>query len=200
MKTPGPTCGGRQRGQILPIFGLILVLLLLPVTGLAVDGGLLLSTHASLVGSVQGAAEAAAQAVDVTALQDQDVFQLCATPDGGADCGNGVGTVGAVVRQVMTVGNPDMPQVCTDVGTAPLPRRPTSAAGCAFDVVLRCAAATGSGVGIPEGVRVLAWRTVRLPLLVFPGWASSRLSSTATAWMEHGFGPQSDQLLGARPC
>ena len=56
-----------QRGQILPIFCLLLALLLLPVTGLAVDGGLLLSTHATLVGTAQAAAEAAAQAVDVTA-------------------------------------------------------------------------------------------------------------------------------------
>jgi uncharacterized protein (UPF0333 family) len=50
-----------QRGQILPIFCLLLALLLLPVGGLAVDGGVLLSTHASLVGATEATAEAAAQ-------------------------------------------------------------------------------------------------------------------------------------------
>ena len=52
-----------QRGQILPVFCLLLALLLLPVAGLAVDGGVLLSSHASLVGAAEATAEDAAQAV-----------------------------------------------------------------------------------------------------------------------------------------
>lgn len=58
-----------QSGQVLPLFAILLVLLLLPVTALAVDGGLLVSAHSQLVGTAQAAAEAGSQAVDVTALK-----------------------------------------------------------------------------------------------------------------------------------
>src|ERR1039458_2657701 len=91
---PVTTADHRQKGQcgqILPLFALMLALLLLPVTALAVDGGLLLSAHANLVGTAQAAAEAGSQAIDVTALDLSGTFQLCGSPDGGPDCGNGVG-------------------------------------------------------------------------------------------------------------
>lgn len=184
-----------QHGQILPIFCLMLAMLLLPVAGLAVDGGLLMSSHATLVGAAQAAAEAAAQAVDVTAIQDDDTFQLCAVPDGGANCGNGVGTVGDVVSQVISASYPGSPTDCTDEGTDPLSATSTQGSGCAFDILTRCASATSTGAvasSSPDGVAVLTWQTIQLPLSVFPGWSSSRLSASATAWMEHGFAAQSD--------
>ena len=193
-----------QRGQILPIFCLMLALLLLPVTGLAVDGGLLLSTHATLVGTAQAAAEAAAQAVDVTAVQDDDAFQLCDRPDGGATCGNGVGTVGEVVAEVIRASYPGSPSSCTNEATAPVPSAPTQGSGCAFAVVSNCALAANarSITGPPpDGVTVLTWQTVQLPLSVFPGWTSVRLRASATAWMEHGFGGQSAPAgAGALSC
>jgi hypothetical protein len=193
-----------HRGQILPIFCLMLALLLLPVAGLAVDGGLLLSSHATLVGAAQAAAEAAAQAVDVTAIQDDDTFQLCAVPDGGANCGNGVGSVGEVVADVIAASYPSSPPACTDEGTAPLPHAGAQGSGCAYDVVSNCApaASTESVAGPPpDGVTVLTWQTVQLPLLVFPGWTSVRLSASATAWMEHGFTePSSTPSEGTSAC
>jgi len=194
----------RQRGQILPIFCLMLALLLLPVAGLAVDGGLLLSSHATLVGAAQAAAEAAAQAVDVTAIQKEDTFQLCAVPDGGANCGNGVGTVGQVVREVITASYPSLPSACTNDGNSPLSDIPGQGSGCAFDVVSNCASKVSapSVVGSPpDGVAVLTWQTVQLPLSVFPGWSSVRLSASATAWMEHGFAAQSSATgVGVGSC
>ncbi|HUY08240.1 MAG TPA: pilus assembly protein TadG-related protein [Candidatus Dormibacteraeota bacterium] len=193
-----------EQGQILPIFSLMLALLLLPVAGLAVDGGLLMASHATAVGAAQAAAEAAAQAVDVTAVQNDDTFQLCAVPDGGATCGNGVGTVGEVVDEVIAASYPSQPPVCTDEGTAPLPVAPAQGLGCAFDVVSSCALATSAGSDSgppPEGVSVLTWQTVQLPISLFPGWTSVRLRASATAWMEHGFAePSSTSVSGGSSC
>lgn len=187
MRTPN--LSGRQRGQILPIFCLMLATLLLPVTGLAVDGGLLLTSHATLVGTAQAAAEAAAQAVDVTAIQDHRPFQLCAAPDGGASCGNGIGTVGEVVAEVISANFSSAPLRCKSVDRGFLMVSLGQASGCAFQVVSNCAP-----VGLlalpPDGVRVVVWQTIQLPLLVFPGWSRVQLRGSATAWMEHGFAPQ----------
>ncbi|MGA7173835.1 MAG: pilus assembly protein TadG-related protein [Candidatus Dormiibacterota bacterium] len=193
-----------QQGQILPFFCLMLALLLLPVAGLAVDGGLLLSSHATAVGAAQAAAEAAAQAVDVTAIQEDHTFQLCAVPDGGASCGNGVGTVVQVVDEVIAASYPSHPPLCTDMGTAPLPAAPTHGLGCAFDVVSSCPLATSAGLDAPvppEGVSVLTWQTVQLPISFFPGWSSVRLQASATAWLEHGFAqPSSTSVPETSSC
>lgn len=193
-----------QRGQILPLFGLLLALLLLPVAGLTVDGGVLISRHATLIGEAQAAAEAGAQAIDVTALQARGTFQLCAVPDGGATCGNGVGTVGEVISEVLAATSPNLPPMCRDDGLAALSLAPNEGAGCVFDVVSNCASvgSTGSSVGsAPDGVNVIAWQTVSLPLPVFPGWTSVRLTASATAWMEHGFAaPSSSPTVGGVAC
>jgi hypothetical protein len=188
-----------ERGQILPIFCLMLALLLLPVTGLAVDGGTLLSAHAHLAGAAQAAAEAAAQAVDVTALQRHDAFELCTVPDGGADCGNGVGTVGEVVTDVVSASYQGAPSWCANDGVGPLHSPPSRGSGCAFTVDSTCSsvdvAALGEGARA-DGVTVRTWQTIQLPLLVFPGWSSVRLTSSATAWMQHGFATQNSARQG----
>ncbi len=189
----------KQRGQILPIFCLLLALLLLPVAGLAVDGGLALSSHATLVGATQSAAEAAAQAVDVTALENYDIFRLCTAPDGGPDCGNGLGTVGEVVADVLRSTYPTLPATCTNEHIHPQGTEVVGSSGCAFDVIANCEdeSSVGSSVGvIPDEVEVLAWQTLPLPLLVFPGWTDIHLNASATAWMEHGFGEPSISRAG----
>ncbi|MGH7639914.1 MAG: pilus assembly protein TadG-related protein [Candidatus Dormibacteria bacterium] len=199
---PQPARSNGERGQILPLFCLILALLLLPVAGLAVDGGLLLSDHATLVGAAQGAAEAAAQAVDVTALEKSGSFDLCATADGGPSCGNGVGDVGTVVAEVLDSGDPSLPDACRDQGGAPLPARPGGAQGCAFRLLASvCPGAAGMGATGSgwQGVEVRAWRTVRLPLLAFASWGSVRITAQATAFMEHGFGSESLTLAPGGP-
>ncbi|MFZ0996136.1 MAG: pilus assembly protein TadG-related protein [Candidatus Dormiibacterota bacterium] len=182
-----------ERGQILPVFCLLLALLLLPVAGLAVDGGVLLSSHASLVGVAEAAAEAAAQAVDVTAIDHGGSFQLCVQPDGSANCGNGIGTVGEVVEESVAAAYPASGPSCFDYGTSRIPSALPPGDGCAFAVTLNCRGATAPSVPVQasgSGVMVMIWQTVQLPLLVFPGWTSVRLRATSTAWMEHGFGAQ----------
>jgi hypothetical protein len=189
-----------QRGQILPVFCLLLALLILPVGGLAVDGGVLLSSHASLVGAAQAAAEGAAQAVDVTALEHGGAFQLCIVPDGSATCGNGIGTVGQVVDESITAIYQDSPASCVDYGTSQLPSALPPGAGCAFDVMSNCQRAGEAPSSIPlpaDGVAVVIWQTIQLPLLVFPGWTSVKLHATSAAWMEHGFASQAIGVGGA---
>jgi hypothetical protein len=69
--------------------------------------------------------------------------------------------------------------------------------GCAFDVIANCEkeGSGAAGIGaIPDEVEVVAWQTVQLPLLVFPGWTNIHLSAPATAWMEHGFSVPSTSL------
>jgi hypothetical protein len=183
-----------QRGQILPVFCLLLALLLLPVAGLAVDGGVLLSSHASLVGAAEATAEDAVQAVNVTAIERGGTFQLCTVPDGSANCGNGIGTVGQVVDESISATDPGSPESCVDYGTNPLPATPATVDGCAFAVMSNCHRVSEplAPVSSPaDGVAVVIWQTVQLPLLVFPGWASVKLHATSTAWMEHGFDSQS---------
>ncbi len=182
-----------QRGQILPVFCLLLALLLLPVAGLAVDGGVLLSSHASLVGAAEATAEDAAQAVNVTAIERGSTFQLCTVPDASPTCGNGIGTVGQVVDESIRATSPDSSASCTDYGINPLPSTIPPGQGCAFAVMSNChrGLLPLSVIASPaDGVAVVIWQTVKLPLLIFPGWTSIELHATATAWMEHGFDSQ----------
>jgi hypothetical protein len=196
--------GSSQGGQILPIFCLMLALLILPVGGLAVDGGVLLSSHASLVGAAQAAAEAAAQAIDVTALEDTGAFQLCTVPDGGASCANGIGTVGQVVADATISSYPASRSSCINYGTTQLPSSLPPGSGCAFDAMSNCARPGDStSVAAPQadGVRVVIWQTIQLPLLVFPGWSSVQLRASDTAWMEHGFASQAASTgVGGTSC
>jgi hypothetical protein len=181
----------QQRGQILPIFCLLLALLLLPVTALAVDGGTLFSVHATLAGSAQAAAEAAAQAIDVTAIRQDDTYQLCTAPDGGEACGNGVGSVGDVVTEVVRASDSGAFTACADQTADPAGQSLDRASGCAFTVESNCVLDPGTpaAVGEPaDGVMVRTWQTVLLPLPVFPGWSSVILKASATAWLQHGFG------------
>jgi Flp pilus assembly protein TadG len=190
-----------QRGQILPVFCLLLALLLLPVCGLAVDGGVLLSSHASLVGAAEATAEAAAQAVNVTAIDHGDAFQLCVAPDGGPSCGNGIGTVGEVVDESISAAYPGSRAPCSDYGSNGLPSALPPGDGCAFALISNCQpAATGPSPQASEnGVVVMIWQTVQPPLFVFPGWTSVKLRATSTAWMEHGFGSRTVANEGP-PC
>jgi len=183
-----------QRGQILPVFCLLPALLLLPVTGLVVDGGVLLSTHANVAAAAQSAAEAAAQAVDVTAIQRDDTFELCADPDGGANCGNGIGTVGQVVAAVIRGSYPGAPSECANTDGSTKQPPALNGSGCSYALESSCSPGPVTGVdsgSLPDGVTVRAWHAIELPLLVFPGWSSVSVTSSATAWMQHGFATQS---------
>lgn len=195
---------GSQRGQILPVFCLMLALLLLPVTALAVDGGLLLSSHAALVGAVQAAAEAGSQSVDVTALDDHGAFELCSVPDGGPNCGNGVGTVGEVVSNVISAIYPTAALNCTEAEGSQPPSHLPGPSGCAFVVLPACSSSASGGSAVAnsrQGVEVVSWETVQLPVLAFPGWSSVKLRASASAWLEHGFGYNSAQVgAAATPC
>jgi hypothetical protein len=161
-----------------------------------------LSTHASLVGATEATAEAAAQAVNVTAIDHGDAFQLCVVPDGTANCGNGIGTVGEVVDDSISAAYPGSRLNCFANGTNLPPPALQAGDGCAFTVMSACqsAAAPPSPLQGPDrGVTVMIWQTVQLPLLVFPGWTSVKLRATSTAWMEHGFDSQNAAVEGA-PC
>lgn len=177
-----------QCGQILPLFALMLALLLLPVTALAVDGGLLLSAHANLVGTAQAAAEAGSQAIDVTALDLSGTFQLCGSPDGGPDCGNGVGDVAEVVSEVGDAGVAGPAQSCQEVPAASLVPVATEPSGCRLALLSHCPNGSSPGAAPPEGVAVVLWKTAQLPLLGFGRWSSVMMQATATSWMAHGYG------------
>ena len=157
------------------------------------DGGVLLSSRASLVGAAEATAEDASQAVNVTALERGGTFQLCTVPDVSANCGNGIGTVGQVVDQSINATYPGSPASCADYGINPLPATIPAGAGCAFAVMSNCHRASRPLSFVPspaDGVAVVIWQTVKLPLPIFPGWTSVKLHATATAWMEHGFDSQ----------
>jgi len=177
-----------QRGQILPLFALMLALLLLPVTALAVDGGLLLSAHANLVGTAQAAAEAGSQAIDVTALDLSGTFQLCGSPDGGPDCGNGVGDVAQVVSGVVDAGVAGPAESCPEVLEASLVPVAAEPSGCRLALLSHCPNDASPDPAPPEGVAVLVWKTAQLPLLGFGKWSSVVMQATATSWMAHGYG------------
>jgi len=181
------TAADRQAGQILPLFALLLALLLLPVTALAVDGGLLLSTHASVVATAQSAAESGAEAVDVNALERSGSFQLCGAPDGNQTCGNGVGDVAAVVTAVVDAGVAGAGLTCRQVAAADLKPTPGRRTGCELALLQSCPR-PAAGAATAQGVSVLLWQTSQMPLLAIGAWSSIVIQGSATAWMEHGFG------------
>jgi hypothetical protein len=165
-----------------------------------VDGGVLLASHASLVGAAEATAEDAAQAVNVTAIERGGTFQLCTIPDASPTCGNGIGTVGQVLDESIRGTYPDSPASCIDYGINPLPAAIPPGVGCAFAVMSNCHGGlrpSSVGPAPADGVAVVIWQTVKLPLLIFPGWTSVTLHATATAWMEHGF--DSQPLSGGEP-
>ncbi|MGC8473273.1 MAG: hypothetical protein ACP5PW_02550 [Candidatus Dormibacteria bacterium] len=171
----------RQRGQILPLFALLLAMLLLPVAALAVDGGLILTRHAELVGEAQAAAEAGAQAVDQTALSQNGTFQLCVTADGGPDCGNGVGNVLAVVNEVMS--SSAVAGINRCIRVTAIPAFLAGASGCDLAVLSPC----GAG-GPPLGVEVAVWAPAEMPLAGVGPLGTLRLRAEATSWLAHGIG------------
>ena len=178
-----------QGGQILPLFALMLALLLMPVTALAVDGGLLISSHASLAATAQSAAESGAQAVDVTALDRSGTFQLCGVPDGNPTCGNGVGDVAAVVAAVVDAGVAGPGLTCRQVEPVDLTPAPGQRTGCELALLGACPGGrVPAGSSLWQGVSVLLWKTSQMPLLALGGWSSILIQGRATAWMVHGFG------------
>lgn len=179
MTTADP--GAREQGQILPLFALLLVMLLLPVAALSVDGGLILSRHAELLGEAQAAAEAGSQAVDQTALSRNGTFQLCAAADGGPECGNGVGNVLDVVNEVVSSAGALGVTQCTEVPA--IPAQVPGASGCDLVVLSPC----GAG-GPPLGVEVTIWAPAEIPLAGVGPLGSLRLRAEATSWLAHGFG------------
>jgi hypothetical protein len=176
-----------QRGQILPVFALMLAFLLLPVTALAVDGGLLLSAHAGLVGTAEAAAESGSQAIDVNAMDVSGTFQLCGSPDGGGNCGNGVGDVAEVVDDMVDAGVPGPAQSCQAVPQASLAPASGVASGCRLALLSDCQDRIGARPELTDGVAVVIWTTAHLPLLGFGPWSSVVMHASATAWMAHGF-------------
>jgi hypothetical protein len=165
----------------------MLAFLLLPVTALAVDGGLLLSAHADLVGTAEAAAESGSQAIDVTAMDLSGKFQLCGSPDGGTDCGNGVGDVAEVVDEIVDAGMPGPVRSCQEVPRASLAPAAGVASGCRLVLLSKCQDRSGAGPQLNEGVAVDIWATAQLPLLGFGPWSSVVMQASATSWMAHGF-------------
>ncbi|MHB1575739.1 MAG: hypothetical protein ACYCX9_04365 [Candidatus Dormibacteria bacterium] len=175
-----------QAGQLLPLFALLLPLLLLPVTALAVDGGVLLMEHSEVVATAQSGAEAGSQAVDVTALNKTGQFRVCVFPDGGASCGNGIGDASQVVAAAVGAQMPQAGSRCLiePVGSLhPVPGQPQ---GCELAVRTRCEQIAGA-VGQDEGVEVLVWRTGQMPLLGLGPWSQLVVQARATAWLAHGY-------------
>lgn len=175
------------RGQILPLFAMLLALLLMPLAALSVDGGLLISKQSTLEGTAQAAAEAGSQTIDVSALTRTGVFELCVAPDGGSTCGNGVGTVLTVVQAVVDAGVEGQMGHCQIVAASDL--RSRAGAGCEVAVVPGCAP-PGTPQATPRalGVTVLLWRPARLAVLTAGPWADLTLRASATSWLAHGSG------------
>ncbi|MGH7610226.1 MAG: pilus assembly protein TadG-related protein [Candidatus Dormibacteria bacterium] len=189
----------RRSGQILPLFALLLALLLLPVAGLAVDGGTLVSDHATLVGAVQAAAEAGSQALDVTALTNRDTYALCAIPDGGEDCGNGIGSVSDLIETTLAASYPSLGRTCTLVPLSAIAGAGRTGPGCDYALLADCRTANSGPRPAPDplaaaGVEVAAWNTVGLPLLAFGAWKRVAVRATSDSWLEHGFGPASARV------
>jgi|GEM_PF-4228887 len=189
-----------QSGQVLPLFALLLVLLLLPVTALAVDGGLLISAHSQLVGTAQAAAEAGSQAVDVSALEHSGSIVICVFPDPGTTCGNGIGDVSQVVGRVVLAAYPALPDRCSLVAPSALAPAPGTAAGCELAVATRCQSSS-SQVDFQQGVSVLLWRTASIPLLTLGPWSKVAMVAGATAWLTHGYvSPEQSPLPKGATC
>jgi hypothetical protein len=182
---PAERARSPRAGQLLPLFALLLPLLLLPVTALAVDGGVLLMQHSQLVATAQSAAEAGSQAVDVTALRTSGVFQLCVAPDGGASCGNGIGDAAQVVAAAVEAQLPAAGRYCA-MTVGPLHPIAGQPQGCAAAVRTRCEQLGGS-LGLEDGIQVLVWRTGQIPLLGLGPWSHLVVQAQATAWLAHGY-------------
>ncbi len=195
--TPGRE---RARGQVLPLFAIMLGLALLPVVGLAVDGAMVLDAHARLVGSAQTVAEDGAAALDVAAFTASGVFRLCTVPAGDGSCANGVGSAPAVLdRGAAALGLP----ACRPFPGAPPgdvflanPGDPTATggpSGCAYAFIAGCAAGLGDQPGpgyaptAPVEVRVVLWRPVPLRILGLLGWHQVEIQAQARALLAHGY-------------
>ncbi|HUY61069.1 MAG TPA: hypothetical protein VMW49_04260 [Candidatus Dormibacteraeota bacterium] len=190
----------RARGQVLPLFAIMLGLALLPVVGLAVDGAMVLDAHARLAGSAQAVAEDGAAALDVSAFTTSGVFRLCTAPAGDGACANGVGSAPAIIdRGVAALGLP----ACRPFPGAPPgdvflvdPADPAPASGpsgCAYAFVAGCAAGLGDQPGpgyaprAPVEVRVVLWLPVPLRILGLLGWHQVEIRAQARALLTHGY-------------
>ncbi len=174
-----------RAGQLLPLFALMLPLLLLPVTALAVDGGILLMQHSQLVATAESAAETGSQAVDVTALRVTGAFRVCVVPDGGAGCGNGIGDAQQVVADAVQAQLPFAARHCAMVVGVlrPVAGQPQ---GCEVELRTRCERLSGA-MGLDQGIQVLLWRTEHMPLLGLGPWSQLVVQAQATAWLAHGY-------------
>ena len=189
----------RARGQVLPLFAIMLGLALLPVVGLAVDGALVLDAHARLAGSAQAVAEDGAAALDVAAFTASGVFRICTAPVAAGSCGNGVGSAPAVLdRGAAALGLPP----CRPFPGAPpgdvflvVPPDPaaTGPAGCVYAFVAGCAAGLGAQPApgyaplAPVELRVVLWRPVPLRILGLLGWHQVEVRAAASALLAHGY-------------
>jgi Flp pilus assembly protein TadG len=70
---------GRERGQVLAFFAILLPIVLLPLAAYAVDAAFVSARAAGLQEATAQAAEAAAQQVNVAALRSRSVLSIDAT-------------------------------------------------------------------------------------------------------------------------
>lgn len=175
-----------QTGQLLPLFALLLPLLLLPVTALAVDGGVLLLDHAQLIATAQAAAEAGSQAVNVNLLKTTGEFAVCEAPLGRGDCGNGIGGAAGVVTAVVSAQLSGVAGLCVTEASVPLRPLAGRPQGCVLAVRTRCQRFLGV-IGVEQGIAVLVWRSGQMPLLGLGPWSQLRIEARATAWLAHGY-------------
>ncbi len=188
-------------GQVLPAFALLLGLVLLPVAGLAVDGGTVLVAHADLAGVAQAAAEGGAGALDVRALEATGIVRLCTAPDDPTGCSNGVGSADLVLGRILAAaglgscgplpGSP--PGDLWESGPGP-EAPPAVGSGCAYAYLGGCAAGQGARAAptyaptAADELRVYLWRAVPLHLLALFGLRSVEVAATGIALLAPGFG------------
>ncbi|HUY96538.1 MAG TPA: pilus assembly protein TadG-related protein [Verrucomicrobiae bacterium] len=191
----------RLRGQVLPAFAILLGLVLLPIAGLAVDGGTVLEAHADLLGVAEAAAQGGADALDVRRLEATGIFQLCTVPDDPTGCGNGIGSADLVLGRIIAAADlggcrplPGAPPGDVwETGPPPAPAGMVGS-GCAYAFLAGCASGLGSQArstyapAAPAEVRVYLWRAVALHLLALLGFRSVEVTATGVALLAHGFG------------
>jgi len=96
---------GRQRGQVLAFFAIVLPIILLPIAAYAVDAAFVSTRAAWLQEATAQAAEAAAQQVDVAALRSRSVLTIdLSTARGVATQAMAELEPGASVESVVAVG------------------------------------------------------------------------------------------------
>ncbi len=204
---------GRRRwmaGQVMPAFALLLGLGIVPVVGLAVDGGLVLAAHAELDGVATAAAEGGAGALDVRELQATGRIQLCTRPADPTGCGNGIGSADLVLEQIVAAAGLGScrPLLGSPPGnlweSGPGPVAPAAVGrGCAYTYLSGCAAGLGAGATptyaptAPAELRVYLWRPVSLNLLALVGITTVEVSAAGTARLAHGFA--TDVASGSLP-